>query len=68
MPPLYETVLDHVDVLAPEHASLRARIVLEVKRVIAESEYEASWRGDDPKRMRRLAKAKELLALLETRS
>jgi hypothetical protein len=33
-----------------EYAKLRARIVLAVKHVIAESEYEATWsrwRGDD---------------------
>jgi hypothetical protein len=69
-PPLHEVVLEHVDVRDPKFAKLRARLVITVKRIIAEREYAATYRfnRNDPELAQELTRAREVLALLEGRA
>ncbi len=65
-PPLYEVVLDHIDIADPKFSKLRARIVVSAKLTIAQAEYGmGTWRWAKGEPERRLARAKEILALLE---
>jgi hypothetical protein len=61
--PLYEVILDHVDIADPKFATLRARLIVSVKRSIAELECSLNGRRDDNEE-RRLARAREILATL----
>jgi hypothetical protein len=61
--PLYEVILDHVDIADPKFAVLRARLIISVKRPIAELECSLNGRRDDNEE-RRLARAREILATL----
>jgi hypothetical protein len=61
--PLYEVILDHVDIADPKFAALRARLIVSVKRPIAELECSLIGRRDDHEE-RRLARAREILATL----
>jgi hypothetical protein len=64
-PPLYEVILQHVDIADPKFARLRARLVVSVKLAIADCEYRPLCRLSDGERERRLTRAREILALLE---
>jgi hypothetical protein len=58
--PLYEVVLDHVDIAAPEHTPLRRRLIIAINREIAElSGLESAVDG------KRVVRAREILAQLE---
>jgi hypothetical protein len=61
--PLYEVILDHVDIADPKFAALRPRLIISVKRPIAELECSLNGRRDDNEE-RRLARAREILATL----
>jgi hypothetical protein len=74
-PPLHEVLAEAFDLSDPElwrsnsFAMLRPRLIISVRRTIAELEYEqhsCRWLRNDQEHSRRLAKAKELLALLES--
>jgi hypothetical protein len=73
-PPLHEVIAEAFDLSDPElwrsnsFAMLRPRLIISVKRTIAELEYEQHsyrWLRNDEEHSRRMAKAKELVALLE---
>jgi hypothetical protein len=64
-PPLYEVIIENVDIADPKFARLRARLVISVKLAIADCEYRASWRLSNSERERRLTRAREILALLD---
>jgi hypothetical protein len=38
-PPLYEVVLEHIDIADPKFAPLRGRLIVSVKRAITDAEY-----------------------------
>jgi hypothetical protein len=65
--PLYEIILEYVDITDPKFEKLRARIGVSVKLTITTCEYgSVSWRmGNDEERKRRLARAKEILTLVD---
>jgi hypothetical protein len=64
--PLYEAVLEHVDIRDPKFGKLRARLVITLKRVIAEQECHSTYfNRNDAELTKELARAKEILALLE---
>jgi hypothetical protein len=74
-PPLHEVLAEAFDLSDPElwrsnsFAMLRPRLIVNVKRTIAELEYQQHsyrWRRNDEELVRRLGKARELQALLET--
>ena len=76
-PPLHEVLAEAFDLSDPNlwrsnsFAMLRPRMIISVRRTIAELEYElhcdhGRWRRKEQEQ--RLAKARELMALLETRS
>jgi hypothetical protein len=72
--PLHEIIADVVDLASPElwksnsFARLRARLIVRLRAVIADLEYSAVSRSCSfgPKKEERLARAKELLAMLMT--
>jgi hypothetical protein len=58
--PLYEVVLDHVDISAPEHAELRRRLIIAINLEIADLSLLESSVDE-----KRVVRAREILAQLE---
>jgi hypothetical protein len=63
--PLYEIVIEHIDITDAKNAPLRARMIVSVRLAIADVEYRETWRHSTEERTRRLARAREILAMLE---
>jgi hypothetical protein len=66
--PLYEVIIDHLDVLDPKHDALRRRLIVAVKLAIQARSYDYHWSLSKEEIEGRRARAKEILALLETAS